>query len=120
MKPASNFSDPAAQPPNRHSFFNLPGTRLGSWSVRLAIAFFAFLGVFYGLIAAGQRGGATFFSNPWLAISILLAAFSAIGAGVTAVVAILWKKERSFLDFLAMILGAFVLLYIILEFAFPH
>ncbi len=110
--------------PNQHPFwrlfFNGPSTSLGFWSLGLMIAFVAFLGMFYGMVAAGQRGGDTFFSNPWLASAFLMAIFSAIGAGGVSLVAFFWQRERSILGFLAFLLGFFTLWFVIAELLIPH
>jgi hypothetical protein len=97
-----------------------PSTPAGWWSVGLAIAFFVFLGLFYALVAAGQRGGDTFFSNPWLAWTILTAGSAAIAGGAAAGVGIVGKGERSLLVFVALLLGLFVLTFVIGEVVAPH
>lgn len=97
-----------------------PSTRLGWWAVGLAVGFFIFFGLFQMLVASGQRGGESFFSNSWLALSILTAAGAALAGGVTAVIAIIWKGERSFSSFFALLLGLFVAFFIFGEIAFPH
>ena len=122
MKIDSGFPANAPSPgqPLRRRVLGWPSTRLGWWSVGLAVGFFAFFGLFQALVASGQRGGETFFSNPWLSLSILVAAGSAIVAGVAAVVAIFWKRERSFFSFLALLLGLIVLVFTLGELAIPH
>lgn len=97
-----------------------PSTQHGWWSVGLTMGFFVFFTLFQILVASGQRGGETFFSNPWLALSILTAASLAIAGGVTAVIAIFWKRERSFFSFFALLLGFFVAVFILGEIALPH
>jgi len=72
------------------------------------------------LIASGQRGGETFFSNPWLAVTILTAAGSAMAGGVVAGIAIFRKRERSFFSFVALLLGILVAVFMIGEIAIPH
>ena len=121
--PASESPSAPSLTPRRplwRRILGLPGTWVGWWSVGLAVAFFVFFGLFQTLVAAGQRGGATFFSNPWLALSLLTAAGSAIAAGVTAAVAIFSKGERSLLVFLALLLGLFVLVFALGELLVPH
>jgi ABC-type uncharacterized transport system permease subunit len=56
----------------------MPKTRLGKWSVGLIILFFLLFALFQFLVASGQRGGATFFSNLVLAIPILAAEISLV------------------------------------------
>lgn len=74
---------------------------------------------FFVLVAAGQRGGDTFFSNPWLSITMLGAAGSAVTAGGFGVHA-LRHHDRSFVSFLAVAAAAIVILWTTLEIAFPH
>ncbi len=97
----------------------MPSTIFGKWATWLLGLFAALLALFFGLVAAGQRGGETFFSNLLLTIPMLIAAASAITAGGLGIRA-LFERDRSIPVFLAIIVGGFVLLYVILEFAFPH
>lgn len=97
-----------------------PSTRLGWWSVGLLIGFFVFFSLFSLLVEFGQRGGETFFSNPWLASTMLVAASSAIAAGVTALVAVFGRRERSLLSILALLIGMFVLTFVLGEIVSPH
>ena len=122
MKIDSGFPANAPSPgqPLRRRVLGWPSTRLGWWSVGLAVGFFAFFGLFQALVASGQRGGETFFSNPWLALSILTAAVSAIAAGATAAVAIFWRRERSFFSVVALFLGLFVAVFVLGEIVVPH
>jgi hypothetical protein len=99
---------------------SLPGTRSGWWSLGLFVGSWIFLALFYALVASGQRGGQTFFSNPWLAVVILAAFAAAVAGGATAAAAISWRRERSFLSILALLFGLLVLIFAIGEIAFPH
>lgn len=111
---------PMSPPPLWRQIIGFPSTRWGSWSVYLAIAFILLLGIFYALVASGQKGGATFFSNPLLAFSVLLAAVAALVGGATASTAIVWKRERSLLVFVVLLLGLFVLVFVLGEIAGHH
>lgn len=111
---------PASDMPLRRRILNWPDTRPGWWSVGLSVGFLVFLGIFGALVASGQRGGETFLSNPWLAMTILTAAGSAIAGGVMAGMAIFRKRERSFFSFVALFLGILVAIFMIGEIAFPH
>jgi len=97
-----------------------PSTRLGWWSLGFLIGFFVFFSLFFLLVDSGQRGGETFFSNPWLAMSMLIAASSAILGGITAVVAVFGRRERSLLSILALLIGLFVLAFVLGEIIYPH
>ena len=95
-------------------------TTLGIWSVRLLVVFFLFLLIFYALVASGQRGGDTFFSNPVLTVPILIAGLSAVGAFFTGIICIVRNRERAVSVFLSTAIGFFVLLYGLAEIIFPH
>ena len=97
-----------------------PKTTLGKWSVSLIIAFMVLLGVFQLLVASGQRGGETFFSNLILTIPMLTAGVSGISAFVTGLIGIIKSRERSVIVYLAALIGLFVLLFGIGEIVFPH
>jgi len=84
------------------------------------VAFIVFFGLFYLFVASGQRGGATFFSNLWLTVPILLAAISGVSAFFTGITGVIKSRERSILVYLAMLIGLIVLLYCLAEIVFPH
>ena len=111
---------PVSAQPLWRRFLNWPSTRQGWWSAGFLVGFLIVFGAFQALVASGQRGGETFFSNPWLAVSILAAAGSAIVGGVMAGIAIFRKSERSFFSFVALLLGIFVTLFMVGEIALPH
>ncbi|NQV06627.1 hypothetical protein HQ535_08735 [bacterium] len=79
-----------------------------------------FFAVFIGLVASGQRGGDTFFSNPWLSWSILLAAGTAVAAGGAGLICILTHRERSVAVLATIVLGLLVLAWMIVEVSAPH
>ena len=97
-----------------------PTTKLGRCSAWLIVAFAVFFGSLQALIASGQRGGDTFFSNLVLAIPGLLAATSGIVAFVTGLISITKRKERAVAVYLAVAIGFVVLTFVIGEIAFPH
>jgi cytochrome bd-type quinol oxidase subunit 2 len=97
-----------------------PTTDLGKWSARLIVTFAVLLGVFRILVASGQRGGDTFFSNPILTIPMLLAATSGIAAFITGLISVAKRRERSIAVYLAIIFGLFVILFALGEVIFPH
>jgi len=98
----------------------LPKTPLGKWSIGLIIAFIVFIVAFQLLVASGQRGGKTFFSNLVLTIPILLAGTSGVFAFLTGLIGVIRNRERSIFVFLAMLIGLFVLLFWLGEVIFPH
>ena len=100
--------------------YSIPKTRLGNWSIWLIIAFIVFFITFQLLVASGQRGGATFFSNLALSIPMLIAGISGISAFFTGIIGIIKSKERSVLVFIATIIGFFILFFVLGEFLVPH
>jgi hypothetical protein len=97
-----------------------PKTTMGKWSTGLIIVFLLFLAVFLILVASGQRGGDTFFSNLALTIPGLLAGVFGISAMVTGVIGIVKSRERSILVFLATAIGFYLLLLLLGEILVPH
>jgi hypothetical protein len=94
----------------------LPSTRLGRWSVGLAIAFFVLfpLWMFYAIYLR-PIPRPTFFSDPLHAILLLSAAAAAIAGGIAGVFAFAVRRERSFVVILSILLGAFVIYWTIGE-----
>jgi hypothetical protein len=97
-----------------------PRTIPGKLSIGLIGGLCLFFALLVILVAAGQRGGDTFFSNPALAITGLLAGLSGIAAFFTGVIAIIKSRERSVFVFLAAFIGLDVLLFCLGEFLSPH
>ena len=97
----------------------MPETESGRWAGRLLIVAVLLIGAFSALVASGQRGGDTFFSNLWLSVTILGGAGAALAAGCLGGVA-LRHGDRSAVAILAVVVGALVLLYSAAEIAFPH
>jgi hypothetical protein len=75
--------------------------------------------VFFGLVAGGERGGDTFFSNPALATTILAAGGSAVVAGCVGALA-LGHRDRSIVVIVSVISGIVVALWTTAEIVFPH
>ena len=88
--------------PTNHRFLGMPASWVGWTSIVLAIL--AVAGIFGRRLVGGFRG--------------VFAAW--IVAGAVAAAAILWKKERSFLVWVPLIIGALAALVVAAEFAFPH
>ncbi|MFC1984470.1 hypothetical protein ACFLU0_00445 [Chloroflexota bacterium] len=97
-----------------------PSTFLGNWSVRLIVFSLLFLIVFYSLVASGQRGGDTFFSNLALAITMLIAAILAVSSFFTGIIGIIRNRERTIFVYISTAIGFFVLLYGLAEIISPH
>jgi hypothetical protein len=101
-------------------FTVLPRTLLGKWSVGLIGGLILFFALMVLLVASGQRGGDTFFSNLALSIPGLLAGACGIAAFFTGAIAVTLSRERSGLVFLAVIIGLLVLIFCLGEFLVPH
>ena len=97
-----------------------PRTFLGNWSLRLIMLSILFFIVFYSLVASGQTGGDTFFSNPALAITMLITAILAVSSFFTGIICIIKNKERAILVYISAAIGFFVLLFGLGEIIFPH
>ena len=95
----------------------IPKTHLGQWSIWLITVFIV---LFIIIVASGQRGGATFFSNLALSIPMVIAGISALLAFFTGIIGIIKSKERSVLACSSTIVGFFILLWVSAEILFPH
>ena len=98
----------------------MPSTQLGRVCCGLGAVAVVFSIIFFALVAAGQRGGDTFFSNPWLASTILTAAASATVAAAVGLIAVFRESERAVVVFVIIALGIAVFLFAVLEVVFPH
>ena len=105
----------------------LPKTKLGKWSVRLIIAMFLLFVVgrlFYLKIYTSVSAGETILRDiairPGLGLSMLSGFASGIIAFITGLAAIIKNKERSILVFIATIIGALLILFLMGEIIFPH
>ena len=110
-------SSPLPPPPLWRRIIGFPSTRLGQWSLVAVFVFFVLLAIFFALVASGEGGGATFFSNPLMAGLLIAAGIAGVAGGVLALVAIVWKGERSLLVFAVLLLGLFVLFFAVGEIA---
>ena len=97
-----------------------PKTKLGKRSAWLIVAFAVSMASFGILLASGQRGGDTFFSNPILTIPVLIAATSGIAAFITGIISIVRRKERSISVYVAVAFGLITLVFVLGEIIFPH
>ncbi|MFC1687374.1 hypothetical protein ACFL0L_02250 [Patescibacteria group bacterium] len=98
----------------------MPRTTMGKWSVGLIGAFIFFMVVFFVLVESGERGGDTFFSNLALTIPILIAGACGVAGFVVGLIAMIRKRERSWLVYIATAIGAFIAFWISAEILFPH
>jgi hypothetical protein len=100
----------------------LPTTKLGTWSIFLALGVFVFFFITrrMAMMLGGRPGNETFFGNPFAAISAILAWLSGAGAFVAGAVSFIKSRERSIFVGLAALFGLFVTLFGLGEFLVPH
>lgn len=98
----------------------MPKTILGKWSLGLIAAFIILFGLGQLEVAMGQTGGETFFDNPLLSLTMLGAVLTAVAAFVVGLVAVIKQRERSWLVYLAMLIGAWILTFALGEFLGPE
>ena len=97
-----------------------PKTKLGKRSAWLLVAIAVFMTAFRINVSLGYRGGDTFFTNPSLAIPILLAGISGIAAFITGLIGIIREKERAISVYLAVAIGLIVLVVALAQIISPH
>lgn len=86
-------------------FLGLPHTRLGLWAVILAALF----------VVIFISKASEFLPLP----AMLIMAFG-VAAGILTLVALIWKRERSWLLWLSLLPGMFAILFTIGELLYPH
>ena len=106
----SNSHDGPSRSP---SFVGMPRSRLGWSSIGLAVLFLAIFVAWLLYVQATPIARPTFFSDPLHACLLLGAAAAGIAGAIVGVLAIVAKRERSFLILLSVLLGAFVLYWTI-------
>jgi hypothetical protein len=108
-------------PENR--LFCLPTTKLGRWSMWLAVAFivlFAINSVFIGTLGTSTNEAVNAFSRtvmPFYGIGMLMVGVS---AGAVGLISIIKDHERSWVAWATLLPLAFVLFLLIGEFTTPH
>jgi succinate dehydrogenase hydrophobic anchor subunit len=108
-------------PENR--LFSLPTTKLGRWSMWLAVAFivmFAINSVFVGVLGTSTNETVNAFSRtfmPFYGIGMLMVGTS---AGVVGLISIIKDHERSWVAWATLLPLAFVLFLLVGEFTTPH
>jgi len=98
----------------------IPQTRLGNWSVVLLGASVLLFLFSLLLVALGQQGGDTFFSNLLLTIPMLLAGISGVAAFATGFIGMIRDKERSIFVFFITVIGFIIVVFGLGEILFPH
>lgn len=120
MGPNSELPVRATSPgqPVQRRIFGWPSTRLGWWAVGLMVTFVVLMII----------NGAVFMRLPedvtWRATLLPFYGFAmlacGLAAGISALVALTRRHERSWLVWLPILAGMFVIFLILGEFLFPH
>ncbi len=97
------------------SFIGMPRTKVGKGSMWLAVAFFVLFTAWQLYVNNTSRPRQTFFSDLPQAILILSTAAAGITGAILGVIALVFKRERSILIILSIIIGSFVLYWTIGE-----
>ena len=105
-------------PNQTNPFFNLPTTKLGWWAVALAFIFgltnIINTAIFMRLPA----------DEPWrqgvLPVYGIIMLACGLAAGMTGLAAIIRRGERSWIVWLTLLPGVFVVFLLVGEFLFPH
>lgn len=105
----------------------MPKTKLGKWSLCLIVAMpilfvigVSFTNTLYDSVPAGGTILKDIVSRPVLALTMLAGMFFGISAFATGFMSIIRKNERSPLVYIATIVGAMLILFLIGEIIFPH
>jgi hypothetical protein len=106
---------------SRSLLWQRPGTRLGWWAVGL-LAVFVVLFIINSavFIPTSQDAPDTWWRQNLLPFYGILMLLCGLGAGVVGLIALIRKREHSWLVWLAILPGAFVLFLLLGEFLVPH
>ena len=100
------------------AFLRRPNTRLGWWALGLAIVF-EVLNIINSAVFMRLPENVPWRETvlPYFGIFMMLCGVS---SGVVGLIAIIRNHERSWLVWLAVLVGAFALLFILAEYLIPH
>ena len=103
------------------SFWQRPSTRLGWWAVGLGGVFVLMFIINTALFMPAYQGLP---STRWIEILLpfygIFMALCALAAGIVGLIAVIRKHERSWLAWLTILPGAFVLFLLLGELLVPH
>lgn len=98
----------------------IPRSTYGKWTIYFILFFFFFLSLFYLLVEMGERGGETFFSNLKLTIPFLGAAISGIASLIMGLLSIFRERDHCITVYISIVIGLFVLIFVLGEIIYPH
>jgi len=103
------------------SLWQRPGTRLGWWAVGLAAAFVVLFAVNSAVwMQRSQDVPDVSWQRALLIAYGILMMLCGLAAGIAGLIAVIRKHERSWLVWLALLPGAFVLFLLLGELLVPH
>lgn len=96
------------------------GSKYGKIFSSLFLLSLTLFAIFFLLVASGQRGGDTYFSNLYLALPITMAALLGLAALPIALVDVIKNRIMSVLGLVSIFYGLMILLFVVGEVAAPH
>jgi hypothetical protein len=104
-----------------------PASIIGKWSIGLIIAMpllfvlgMSFTDTLYESVRAGRTIFADIAARPALALTMLTAMAAGIAALITGLLAIIRQKDNALLVYIASLVGALLVIFLIGEILFPH
>jgi len=98
----------------------MPATKVGKTSMWLALAFVLGFALNMPLVAVFGRSGMPEWLLPFMPSWGILLMATGVAAGVTALIAALKYRERSWAVLVALLPGGFATLFVLGEFLVPH
>ena len=103
------------------SLWQRPGTRLGWWAVGLAAAFVVMFIINSTVVMpASQDAPNAWWRQTLLPFYGIFMMLCGLAGGVVGLITVIRKHERSWLVWLTILPGVFVLLFVLGEFLVPH
>ena len=103
---------PPSGQPLRRRIFGWPGTRLGWWSVGLAATFVALFIINVAVISSTLE---TLWRQTLLPYYVIFMLSCGLAAGIAGLLAVIRQHERSWLVWLAILTGLFVIILVLGE-----
>lgn len=100
------------------SVWSRPGTKVGMWAVSLGIVYVV-LSIINSAIFM-QLSGKTWWGQPLLPFYGIFMLACGLVAGILGSIAVIKKRERSWLVWLSILPGVLVVFLLMGEFLFPH
>jgi len=105
----------------------MPATTIGKWSIGLIVVMplllmlgMSFTSTLYQSARAGSTILADIAARPALALTMLAGFAAGIAAFITGLFAVIRQKDNSLLVYIASLIGALLVIFLIGEVLFPH